>query len=88
MAETKFEMILEIFFLKINNANVLFGKKTLMWKTSTTNKAIISFEWVYIVNPKEFVIATLDTNNKIFAIYMAIKKQEEILVFFKRQAQI
>ena len=30
VANTKFEMILEMFFLKISNANVSFGKKTLM----------------------------------------------------------
>ena len=30
VADTKFKMILKMFFLKISNANVLFGKKTLM----------------------------------------------------------
>ena len=40
IANTKFEIILEMLFLKFSNANVLFGKKTPMWKISTTNKAL------------------------------------------------
>ena len=30
MADNKFEVVLKMFFLKINNADILFGKKTLM----------------------------------------------------------
>ena len=30
IANTKFKVILEIFFLKINNMNILFGKETLI----------------------------------------------------------
>ena len=41
MANTKFEMILEMSFLKISNKDVLFGKKILTWRTYTTNKALL-----------------------------------------------
>ena len=41
-----------------------------------------------MINSKEFVIAMLDANSKIFVIHIVIWKQEEILVFFKKQAQI
>ena len=30
VADTKFELILRMLFLKINNADILFGKRTLM----------------------------------------------------------
>ena len=40
VANIKFEVILEMFFLKISNADVAFGKKTLTWKSYTTNKAL------------------------------------------------
>ena len=46
VANTKFEMILGMSFLKINNADVLLGKKTLMLKTYTTSKALSTIEQV------------------------------------------
>ena len=33
VADTKFEMILGMLFLKISNADMSFGKETLTWKT-------------------------------------------------------
>ena len=39
MANTQFEVILGMPFLKISNADVSFCKKTLMWKSYTTSKA-------------------------------------------------
>ena len=40
MTNTKFELILEMPFLKISNANVVFDKKIFTWKSYTTNKAL------------------------------------------------
>ena len=40
VANTKFEVILGMPFLKINNAHVSFSKKTLTWKTYTTNETL------------------------------------------------
>ena len=75
-------------FLKISNANVSFGKKTLMWKSYTTNKILSSTKQVQIVNPKKFVIAALDMGSKTFVIYMAIWKQEEMPMHSQKQAQV
>ena len=44
MADTKFEVILEMPFLKISNADMLFGEKTLTWRTYTINKALPTIE--------------------------------------------
>ena len=46
VADTKFEVILGMFFLKINKAYMAFGKKSLMWKFYTTNKALPTTEQV------------------------------------------
>ena len=46
VADTKFEMILGILFLKISNADVTFVERTLMWKSYTTNKALSTMERV------------------------------------------
>ena len=88
VADTKFEVILEMLFLKISNADVSFGKKILTWKTYTTNEALPTIEQIQIVDPKEFVIAALDVDSKTFVIYVAIRKQEKMPVHSKRQAQV
>ena len=40
VADIKFEMILEILFLKISNVKVSFYEKTLIWKIYTNNKTL------------------------------------------------
>ena len=42
MADTKFEVILRMLFLKLSNADVSFGEKTFIWRTYTTNKALLT----------------------------------------------
>ena len=74
IANTKFEMILEIFFLKISNTNISFGKKTLIQKSYITIKALSITKQISIVDLKKFVIAVLNTNSKTFIIYVAIQK--------------
>ena len=74
MANIKFKVILGIPFLKFNNTNVLFGKKTLTWRTYITNKALPSTKQVQIINKKDFVIAALDANNETFMIHVAIQE--------------
>ena len=86
MADTKFEVILEILFLKISNTNMLFGKETLTWKTNTTNKALPTNKQVQIINQKDFVIVALDANSKTFIMHTAIQEQEKIPVHSKKQA--
>ena len=88
VADIKFEAILGILFLKISNVDVLFGEKTLTWRTYTTNKALLTTEQVQIVNPKEFVIAALDVDSKTFVVYVAIWEQEEMSVHSEKQAQV
>ena len=46
VANTKFEVVLGIPFLKISNANVEFGERTLTWKSYTTKKALPTTERV------------------------------------------
>ena len=72
IADTKFEVILEMFYLKISNKKMLFNKKTLMWKFYTTNKALLITKKIQIINPKEFFEALLDVNSKTFVIHVAI----------------
>ena len=42
VANTNLEVILEIFFLKISNIDMLFDKKIFMWKSYTISKALFT----------------------------------------------
>ena len=84
MADTKFEVVLGMPFLKISNADVAFGEKTLTWKSYTTNKALPTTERVQLVNLKEFVIAALDADSETFVLHVAIRKREKMPVHSKR----
>ena len=88
VADTKFEVILGISFLKISNANVAFGEGTLTWKSYTTNKALTTTEWVQLVDLKEFVIAALDMDSKTFVVHVAIRKREKMAINPDKKAQI
>ena len=46
VANTTFEVILGMSFLKLSNADVSFGEKTLTWKSYTTNKVLPTTEQV------------------------------------------
>ena len=72
MADTKFEVVIGMLFLKICNADVAFGKRTLMWKSYTTKEALSTTEQVQLVDPKEFVVAALDADSKTFVMHVAI----------------
>ena len=84
VADIKFEVVLGMLFLKISNANIAFGKGILTWKSYTTNKALPTTKQVQLVDPKEFVIAALDADSKIFVMHMAIRKQEKMPVHSER----
>ena len=74
VANTKFEVILGMPFLKFSNADVLFGERILIWRTYTTNKALLTTKRVQIIDKKNFVIAALDANSKTFVVHVAIQK--------------
>ena len=74
MADTKFEVILGMLFLKISNADVSFGERTLTWKTYTTNKTLPTTKQIQIIDKKDFIIAVLDANSETFVVHMAIRE--------------
>ena len=88
VADIKFEVVLGMPFLKISNANIVFGKGTLMWKSYITNKALPSTEQVQLVDPKEFVIAVLNTDSETFIVYVAIWEREKMAINSNKKIQI
>ena len=67
---------------------MLFGEKTFMWKYYITSKALSIIKQVQIVNLKEFIIAALNIDSKIFVMYVDIREREEMPVHFEKQAQV
>ena len=61
-------------FLKLSNANMLFGKRILIWKFYITNKILPTSKRVQLIDPKEFVIVALDVDSKTFVMHVAIQK--------------
>ena len=84
VADTKFEVILGMLFLKISNANLSFGKETLTWKTYTTYEALPTTKQVQIIDKKDFVIAALDANSETFVVHVIIREREGMPVHFER----
>ena len=87
VADTKFEVILGISFLKLSNADVLFDKRTLMWKSYITHAVLIITEQVQLSNLQKFIIAALDVDSKTFVMHMATREWKEMPVHSKRQAK-
>ena len=87
MADTKFEVVLGMPFLKISNANGAFSKGTLTWKSYTTNKAPPTTKQVQLVDPKEFVLVALDANSETFVIHVAIRERKEMAMDLAKKAQ-
>ena len=74
MANTKFEVILGIPFLKLSNTDILFNKKIFTWRTYTTNKALSTTKQIKIIDKKNFVTATFNANSKMFIMHIAIRE--------------
>ena len=88
VANTKFEVILKMLFLKLSNADVLFDEKIFTWKIYITNKALLTNKQVQIIDKKDFIIAALDANSKTFVIHVVIWKQEKMPMHSKNWAQV
>ena len=88
VADTKFEVVLGMPFLKISNADIAFGEGTLMWRSCTTNEALPTTKQVQLVDPKEFVIAALDADSKTFVVHVVVREREEMAIDPAKKAQI
>ena len=87
MTDTKVEMVLGMFFLKLSNINVLFVEKTLTQRFYTTNYILSNTNQVQIIYETDFIIAVLDADNQIFVLYVAMQEQKIMFINFIRKAQ-
>lgn len=81
------EIVLEMFFLSLNNANIEFAElEKLTWKIYTIVKAIPTTSWVKLIDKSEFVKTARDENFETFVVHVAAL--EAMLIHFSRASQV
>lgn len=73
LANVKPDIVLGIFFLTINNANVNFKAQNLQWRSYTTAKVLLTIRKIKLIEKKKFIIAILYSDYKTFVVYIAIR---------------
>lgn len=71
LANISMEVILDILFLTLNNANMLFAKRDLTWKLYIPAKALLITKQVQIISQKEFTATFLNLDKKVFIVHIA-----------------
>ncbi len=71
LTDTNMEVVLELLFLALNNADFQFNTKKLTWRSSTNVEALPTTSWVKLINKREFTKAALDENSKTFVVHVA-----------------
>ena len=71
LADISAEVVLDILFLTLSNADVQFVEKELTWRSYTTAEALPTTKRVEFINKKEFAKAALDENSETFVVHVA-----------------
>ena len=71
LADISAEVVLDLSFLTLSNADVQFVKKELTWRSYTTAKALPTTKRVELIDKKEFAKAALDENSETFVVHVA-----------------
>ena len=71
LTDVKLEIMLEMLFLTISNANVDLQTQNLQWRSYTTEDILSTTKQVKLIEKKEFATVTLDLEHKAFIIYIA-----------------
>ena len=60
MADTKIKVVLGMPFLTLNNADIRFAERELVWRTYSAAEALSTTRRVVIIGKKKFVAAALN----------------------------
>ena len=88
LANLNIKMILRIFFLILNNVNILFIKRKFTWKSYTIAKALPTTKQVEIINKKTFTKMALDKNIEAFVVYITSFSLNLILIYLAWEVYI
>ena len=70
MADTRIEMVLEMLFLTLSNADMWFVEKKLVWKTYSVIETLPIIRKVEIINKKEFAVTVLNKKKETFIVHI------------------
>ncbi len=76
LANVKPDVILKILFLTINNTNVDFQARDLQWRSYITGDILLIIRKVKLIEKKEIIIATLDSEYEAFVVYITVLSVE------------
>ena len=68
------EVVLQMPFLTLGNANIQFVEKELAWRSYTSVEALPITKRVELINKKEFAKTVLDEESETFVVYVAALK--------------
>ena len=87
MANTSMEVVFEMPFLTLSNANVGFLDKKLTWRTYSVGEILPTTKRVQIIDWKEFAKAALDPKNKAFVLHI-VTITLKMTIYPEHKAQI
>ena len=89
MANTGREVVLGMLFLIFSRANIRFAEREFIWRTYTVAEALPTTKRMEIIDKKEFAVAALNANNKIFVLHIVtLAKPTTIPIHPSCQAQV
>ena len=82
VANVSSEVIPEMLFLTLSDANVDFSVQELRWKTYTIEEAFLTTRHVKLIEKKEFVAIVLDSEYETFVVYIAFPSFSPLIASF------
>lgn len=84
------EIVLEMSFLTLKNADMSFLEEELTWRFYTIAKALPTIKQVDLINKKEFTKVALDENFKILWVHVVAFEilLLELLIYLGKKAQM
>lgn len=64
LANTRMDMVLDMPFLSLSNANINFDTKNLIWRSYTTAGTLLPTSRIKVIKKKEFAKRVLDENSE------------------------
>ena len=88
LADFSIEVVLEMPFLTLSNADIKFAQKELTWRSYTAAEALPTTKRVEIIDKKEFTKAALDENVEAFVVHVTSLSLNSMPIHPAREAQI
>lgn len=71
VANTRMDVVLEMIFLTLRNANIQFVEGDLIWWAYTAAKTLSTTKFVQIIDWQEFAKVVLNPNKEVLVVYVA-----------------